>query len=78
MSDEQETVEDGFGGIWKMCDRVNCGLQVVRPGKVQCWCDGGLGPFFLAESDPLTGGSEPIPTEATGSNAPLRHDGATS
>ena len=35
------TVEDGFGGEWIMCERADCGLEVVRPGKVQCWCDAG-------------------------------------
>ena len=32
------TVEDGFGGEWLRC-KATCGLEVVRPGKVQCWCD---------------------------------------
>jgi hypothetical protein len=44
-------IEDGFGGAWETCDRVNCGLRVVRPGKVQCWCDSGLGSFLLADGD---------------------------
>ena len=32
-------VEDGFGSSWNLCDKKDCGLHVVRPGKVQCWCD---------------------------------------
>ena len=41
------SIEDGFGSEWMLCpfdDRqgASCGLQVVRPGKVQCsyggWC----------------------------------------
>lgn len=31
-------VDDGYGASWPKC-RKACGLQVVRPGKVQCWCD---------------------------------------
>ena len=33
------TIEDGFGSAWGKCHE-NCGLCVVRPGKVQCDCDG--------------------------------------
>lgn len=29
-------VNDGFGTIGVMCDREDCDLQVVRPGKFQC------------------------------------------
>jgi hypothetical protein len=40
---ESIQVEDGFGSSWRCHneERVSrpCGLQVVRPGKVQCWCD---------------------------------------
>ena len=42
MSDEQtmpDVVEDGFGGRWVKCKARQCGLHVVRPGKVQCDCD---------------------------------------
>ena len=42
MSDEQkmpEVIEDGFGGRWVKCKARQCGLHVVRPGKVQCDCD---------------------------------------
>ena len=28
-------IEDDFGSTWALC-RPDCGLQVVRPGKVQC------------------------------------------
>lgn len=30
-------LEDGF----VKCTAPNCGLEVVRPGKAQCWCDDG-------------------------------------
>jgi len=33
------TIEDGFGSVWELCRRANCGLEVVRPGKSQCWCE---------------------------------------
>ena len=29
------TIEDGFGSCWARC-KEDCGLVVVRPGKVQC------------------------------------------
>jgi hypothetical protein len=29
-------IADGFGNTWKKCERENCGLEIVRPGKVQC------------------------------------------
>lgn len=32
-------VSDGCGSEWVKCDRPNCDLQVVRPGKVQCSCE---------------------------------------
>lgn len=36
------TISDGFGSEWVLCNRAGgCGLEVVRPGKVQCWCDDG-------------------------------------
>lgn len=28
-------VDDGYGAVM-MCVRIDCDLQVVRPGKVQC------------------------------------------
>lgn len=31
---------DGHGNEWSRCDRADCGLEIVRPGKVQCRCDG--------------------------------------
>lgn len=35
-----QSVTDGFGNVWPRCDLgSDCGLHVVRPGKVQCWCD---------------------------------------
>lgn len=35
---KRDTVSDGFTE-WEKCKRINCGLHVVCPGKVQCWCD---------------------------------------
>ena len=29
-------ISDGFGTSWHKCDREDCGLQIVRPGKAQC------------------------------------------
>lgn len=31
----KRTVDDGFGEVM-MCARIDCNLEVVRPGKVQC------------------------------------------
>ena len=36
---EPKIVDDGFGNTYQKCDRPNCSLEVVRPGKVQCDCD---------------------------------------
>lgn len=36
---KRETISDGFGSEWLKCSKQDCGLHVVRPGKVQCWCD---------------------------------------
>jgi hypothetical protein len=35
----ENEITDGFGGVWPKCADW-CGLEVVRPGKTQCWCDG--------------------------------------
>ena len=36
----KKTINDGFGNEWHLCGRKDCGLHVVRPGKVQCnLCD---------------------------------------
>ena len=32
-------VSDGCGSEWVKCNRPDCDLQVVRPGKVQCSCE---------------------------------------
>ena len=33
-------IDDGFGTEWKLCDKPNCQLAVVRPGKAECQrCD---------------------------------------
>lgn len=45
MSDAR-TIDDGYGSEWELCRRPDCGLEVVRPGKVQCWCDNGPGPCW--------------------------------
>jgi hypothetical protein len=29
-------IEDQFGSEWSKCLRLDCTLEVVRPGKVQC------------------------------------------
>lgn len=39
MNTSPRVVEDGYGGCWDMCERENCDLHVVRPGKVQCTCE---------------------------------------
>ena len=44
MKEHMETVElrpdqildDGFGNRWAKCLGRVCGLEIVRPGKVQC------------------------------------------
>ena len=36
---ESGTLDDGFGNCWVKCERPDCGLEIVRPGKVQCYCD---------------------------------------
>lgn len=33
-----DLISDGYGNAWRKCG-VDCDLQVVRPGKVQCSCD---------------------------------------
>jgi hypothetical protein len=32
-----EWLEDGFGSIWRKCNKEDCGKFVVRPGKVDCY-----------------------------------------
>lgn len=29
-------LDDGFGNTWTTCEMDDCGLEIVRPGKVQC------------------------------------------
>lgn len=29
-------LDDGFGNVWEQCEYEPCGLEIVRPGKVQC------------------------------------------
>lgn len=35
---ESKEVTDGYT-TWVKCDRKDCDLHVVRPGKVQCHCE---------------------------------------
>lgn len=35
---KKKTISDGYQE-WVTCDKKDCGLHVVRPGKVQCSCD---------------------------------------
>ncbi len=40
MTPEPCCIDDGFGNEWPLCDKTDCRLQVVRPGKVECQrCD---------------------------------------
>lgn len=32
----QRIISDDYGNDWSKCDREDCSLQIVRPGKVQC------------------------------------------
>lgn len=37
---QSDYLDDGFGNKWYKCELAEeCGLQIVRPGKSQCWCD---------------------------------------
>ncbi len=37
MSDD---INDGCGNSWLRCELGrHCGMHVVRPGKVACWCN---------------------------------------
>lgn len=36
LETNDRTLDDGFGNIWHKCERSDCGMEVVRPGKVQC------------------------------------------
>jgi hypothetical protein len=39
-SKDPNKLDDGFGNVWFKCELgSDCGLQIVRPGKSQCWCD---------------------------------------
>lgn len=41
LSDEDlDAPKADVGEQRKKCDAERCGLEVVRPGKAQCWCDG--------------------------------------
>jgi hypothetical protein len=42
---KNKTISDGYQE-WSKCSRQDCGLHVVRPGKVQCWCDNEEGPIY--------------------------------
>lgn len=48
-------IEDGFGSSWTQCEMLDkCGLHVVRPGKVQCWCEDMNKENYLAQLDEIT------------------------
>jgi hypothetical protein len=32
-------ISDDFGSSWNKCEFIECGLHIVRPGKVQCSYD---------------------------------------
>ena len=37
---QSDYLDDGFGNQWHKCELgKDCGLEIVRPGKTQCWCD---------------------------------------
>jgi len=38
---QNKILDDGFGNAWVKCQEFGdeCGLQIVRPGKTQCWCN---------------------------------------
>lgn len=38
LSGDFGEIDDGFGNVWPLCKK-DCGLQIVRPGKVQCGCE---------------------------------------
>lgn len=43
-------VEDGIGGLWPRC-RLDCGMEIVSPGKVQCSaCEDTGGAAFVEEA----------------------------
>ena len=39
VADLGDTVSDGRGNEWPKCSRPDCGLEVIRPGQVQCNCE---------------------------------------
>lgn len=40
MDDKIRIISDGFSCEWQLCDKEDCQLHVVRPGKAQCdLCD---------------------------------------
>lgn len=71
-------VDDGFGNEWSKCARPECGLEVVRPGKTQCWCDSG--PGYAPHAAPCDCGCRGVNDTAAGSVSttpaePAPHDG---
>ena len=39
-SNDPNKLDDSFGNVWFKCELgADCGLEIVRPGKTQCWCD---------------------------------------
>lgn len=40
LNNQSDTIDDGFGNVWHKCKLAeHCGLEIVRPGKTQCWCE---------------------------------------
>jgi len=37
--DNDLVIEDGHGHSCTKCERSDCGLEYIKPGKTQCWCD---------------------------------------
>lgn len=33
-------------GLYPLCDRTDCGLHLVRPGRTECNCDNDDGPLW--------------------------------
>lgn len=56
MNADERTIDDEFGNEWPLCARPKCGLEIVRPGKVQCSCDSKDGYLYASPA--------PDPTDA--------------
>ena len=56
------TISDGEGSEWPLC-MPGCGLEVVRPGKVQCFCDDLEDDDAKMIHDQTEGGERPEPQQ---------------